>query len=193
MISGLPFALPMPQALGAFASQGAWLPGGFQVGDQQLPVLEFSENFEGWSDDLTRLHEEAAGSDHPVDLASRRDALAQLKQYAGFDGAIVMEIGCSSGFMLKNIRSQMPAARLVGADVVSFLGGLSYPAFALTNTSISRVPRPRRALRSLKPKRERHRDLSRLGQQCSSKTRSGIASRLGEAFARSWLPGNLNE
>lgn len=119
MISGLPFALPMPQALRSVASHGAWQSGGFQVGNQQLPVLEFSENFEGWSDDLTRLHEEAAGSDHPVDLASRRDALAQLKRYAGFDGAVVMEIGCSSGFMLKNIRSQMPAARLVGADVVS--------------------------------------------------------------------------
>jgi SAM-dependent methyltransferase len=96
-----------------------WTGTGFRLGDAVLPVLEYSENFEGWSDDLTALHEEAAGATHPIDVASRNDALAQIKTHVrNPESAAILEIGCSSGFMIKAITRAFPSASIVGADVV---------------------------------------------------------------------------
>lgn len=95
-----------------------WTGAGFRLGDRLVPLLEYSDNGEGWSDDLTELHEEAAGDSHAVDTASRNDALAQLE--ARFDKRpfTVLEVGCSSGFMLKALRRRFPQATLIGSDVV---------------------------------------------------------------------------
>jgi len=90
----------------------------FVFGDVRTPVLEYSENFAGWSDDLTALHEEAAGDSHPIDLASRNDAIAQIKKFAPQPGAVIMEIGCSSGFFIRDLVKNFPQTVVVGADVV---------------------------------------------------------------------------
>jgi len=95
-----------------------WVGGGFRLGQQIVPVLEYSENFAGWSDDLTALHEEAAGDSHPIDVASRDDALRQLQANLSMKAACILEIGCSSGFMLKKMKLALPDATIVGADVV---------------------------------------------------------------------------
>jgi SAM-dependent methyltransferase len=95
-----------------------WTGHGFRVGNQLLPVLEYSENFDGWSDDLTLMHEETVGKSHPIDRASRGDALAQLKAQLREPCPSILEIGCSSGFLLKEMRQAFPAAVIIGADVV---------------------------------------------------------------------------
>ena len=101
------------------ASPPAWQGNGFAVDGQTLPILEYSENFAGWSDELTTLHEDAAGSSHPIDVASRRDALLQLRRHLrGKSSPAILEIGCSSGFMLKAIVAAFPSAFVMGADVV---------------------------------------------------------------------------
>lgn len=112
------FELPVPAGLQADAGAVEWTGAGFRVGNLRLPVLEYSENFDGWSDELTHLHEDAAGSTHPVDLASRRDACAQVARWVQVQHPVILEIGCSSGFLLQDLQSQFPLARLVGADVV---------------------------------------------------------------------------
>ncbi|TQX86923.1 MULTISPECIES: methyltransferase domain-containing protein [unclassified Rhizobium] len=80
--------------------------------------MEYSENFEGWSDDLTQLHEEAAGDQHPIDVASRNHALTQIETHMPKSGAVIMDIGCSSGFLLKDLRNRSGQNFLIGADVV---------------------------------------------------------------------------
>ena len=90
----------------------------FQVGERSLRVIAYSSNFDGWNDDLTKLHEdETEDGRHPIDVASRSAALGALRLY-GFpaDGA-VLEIGCSSGFLLHELREQFPYAEIVGADI----------------------------------------------------------------------------
>jgi SAM-dependent methyltransferase len=111
----LPFQLPRPiKSL----SQPEWVGGGFRLGQHFVPVLEYSENFSGWSDDLTALHEDAAGEAHPIDVASRKDALRQLRTSLSMKAPCILEIGCSSGFMLKKMKLALPDATIVGADVV---------------------------------------------------------------------------
>ncbi|HVS26536.1 MAG TPA: class I SAM-dependent methyltransferase [Burkholderiales bacterium] len=111
----LPFKLPPPLNT---AGPPEWVGGGFRLGQQIVPVLEYSENFEGWSDDLTALHEDAAGESHPIDVASREDALRQLRVNLSTKTPCILEIGCSSGFMLKKMRLALPDAMIIGADVV---------------------------------------------------------------------------
>lgn len=109
------FSLPAPAG---YSDSPKWDGLAFVFGDQRTPVLEYSENFAGWSDDLTALHEEAAGDSHPIDLASRKYAIAQVRRSLVATNAVIMEIGCSSGFLIKDLVKSLPEATVVGADVV---------------------------------------------------------------------------
>jgi SAM-dependent methyltransferase len=111
----LPFTLPTP----AHATDTPeWIGNGFRLGQQIICVLEYSENFAGWTDALTALHEEAAGESHPIDIASREGALHQLLNSLKMKNPCILEIGCSSGFMLSAMQRAMPDATIIGADVV---------------------------------------------------------------------------
>ncbi|WP_146260105.1 class I SAM-dependent methyltransferase [Rhizobium tubonense] len=111
----IPFKLPVPRG---YEFEPAWNGSSFIVGDKSMPILEYSENFEGWSDDLTQLHEEAAGEHHPIDVASRRHAIREISEQLGDGSKVIMDIGCSSGFLLKEMAVAFPASSLIGADVV---------------------------------------------------------------------------
>lgn len=126
----LPFPLPAPAG---YSLPPHWDGKKFVFGDQSTSVLEYSENFAGWSDDLTALHEESAGDSHPIDLASRRDALVQVGNSMPSSRSVIMEIGCSSGFFLRDLVKTFPEAIIVGADVVKA------PLFRLAN-SLAGIP-----------------------------------------------------
>lgn len=112
----LPFSLPSPDGS---SDAPQWTREGFRLGEALVPVLEYNENFSGWSDDLTALHEDSAGDSHPIDIASRDDALAQLRIHLkSCVEPSILEIGCSSGFLLKSMVAEFPEATIVGADVV---------------------------------------------------------------------------
>ena len=111
----LPFVLPKPETL---QDVPTWNGTHFVAGNDQVPVLEYSENFAGWSDDLTAMHESVAGDSHPIDLASRADALAQVRAALPAGRGVVMEIGCSSGFFIRDLCRALPNATVIGADVV---------------------------------------------------------------------------
>lgn len=111
----LPFDLP---PLAGYSFSPKWDGRNFIFGDQITPVLEYSENFSGWSDDLTALHEEAAGDSHPIDIASRDDAMAQVRKLMPSARTVIMEIGCSSGFLIRDLAKSFSEAVIVGADVV---------------------------------------------------------------------------
>lgn len=111
----LPFLLPAPKG---YSSAPEWDGQSFVVGDLRTPVLEYSENFAGWSDDLTALHEEAAGESHPIDVASRRNAIEEVRKAVRTSSPVIMEIGCSSGFLIRELVAEFPSACVIGADVV---------------------------------------------------------------------------
>jgi SAM-dependent methyltransferase len=139
----LPFSLPSPD--GSLNSP-EWTCAGFRLGDMLVPVLEYNENFAGWSDDLTALHEDAAGESHPIDIASRDDALAQLRfNLKRIAAPAILEIGCSSGFLLKNMVNAFPTATIVGADVVReplFKLATELPSVPLMRFDLLRCPLP---------------------------------------------------
>jgi SAM-dependent methyltransferase len=73
-----------------------------------------------WSEDLEALHEESS-RDHFIDVWTRR---AMLDALAGgvAPGATIADLGCSTGYMLEELRQAFPTARLLGVDLVA--GGL---------------------------------------------------------------------
>ncbi|MFZ5736407.1 class I SAM-dependent methyltransferase [Rhodopseudomonas palustris] len=80
-------------------------------------VLAYGVGESGWSDELTELHESAADSgNHFIDVASRRHAIAELERAVGDRPAAIMEVGCSAGHLLADMRKSLPNARLTGGD-----------------------------------------------------------------------------
>ncbi len=95
-----------------------WTGRGFRVGQQEVPVLSYEAGPSGWTDQLTAFHEDTAGDSHFIDLASRREAVSQLARYLPGANAVILDIGCSSGFLLTDLRAAFPAAQVMGADVI---------------------------------------------------------------------------
>lgn len=96
-----------------------WCGDKFQIGTNFSNVLEYSVNIQGWNDDLTFFHEETAGDHHFIDKASRDHAISQLKKYLPNKESVILEVGCSSGYMLNRLKQTFPQAIVMGSDVVT--------------------------------------------------------------------------
>src|SRR5712691_7294878 len=109
------YAWPSPSDL---SEQPIWTGRGFRLGKDLVSVLSYEVGRSGWTDELTRFHEEPAGSGHPIDRASRHHALERLQKYLKAVSPVILEVGCSSGFLLRLLRERLPHAFLIGADYV---------------------------------------------------------------------------
>jgi SAM-dependent methyltransferase len=69
-----------------------------------------------WSTELEALHDERS-SDHPIDVWTRRATIARLARL--HTGAVVVDLGCSTGFLLQDLRAAYPHATLVGIDLIA--------------------------------------------------------------------------
>jgi SAM-dependent methyltransferase len=107
---------PWPDIDGGWRPE--WLGAGFRVGGKDVPVLAYDCGDSGWSNTLTRMHEEAAGPDHPIDRLSRAWAVSALRRHVQSNSPVLLEVGCSSGFLLRELHEQWPAATTIGADFV---------------------------------------------------------------------------
>ncbi len=98
----------------------AWTGQGFVLGADQVPVLDYEAGASGWNEDLTRLHEDAAGEGtHPIDVASRRRARSALRRHlGGAEAPVILEAGCSSGFLLQELADEWPGALVIGSDFI---------------------------------------------------------------------------
>jgi SAM-dependent methyltransferase len=134
---------PWPTPAGA---RGApqWTGAGFRVDGRAEPLLSFVVEKSGWSDDLTAMHEADAGHDHPIDVASRERAIAELRRHVPSSPTIV-EFGCSSGWMLADLRAAFPEALVIGSD---YVGGplkelaRSKPDLPILQIDLVRCPLP---------------------------------------------------
>jgi SAM-dependent methyltransferase len=136
------FAWPAPPG-----SHGApsWTGHGFTVDGQATGVLSYLPAQSGWSDELTAMHESEAGADHPIDLASRGRAIAEVRPFVEGRPSTVLEVGCSSGYLLHDLRTAFPEALVVGADYVGApLHALarSHPDIPLLQIDLVRCPLP---------------------------------------------------
>lgn len=105
---------PWPTPPGA-SRPPQWNGQNFEIDGQTSRVLIYQANDSHWSDELTSLHEAEAGHDHPIDLASRRLAVASMRQIQ-VKAPVLLDVGCSSGFVLVDLQTKLPHAKLIGAD-----------------------------------------------------------------------------
>jgi SAM-dependent methyltransferase len=134
------FPWPLPEG----AREVRWTARGFEVDGVPRGVLSFGVQDSAWTDDLTNLHELEAGAVHPIDLASRARALRELA-LAMRDDAVVVEVGCSSGWLLRDARRALPGALVIGCDYVR--GPLErlateLPGVPLVQMDLTRCPLP---------------------------------------------------
>jgi len=135
--------LPSPEG---FIESPFWDGHNFLIGNSSFPVLEYSENFSGWSDDLTLLHESSVGDFHPLDIASRLYAVSQVAQCKPTRNTIIVEIGCSSGFLLRDLIECFPLSTIVGVDVVKeplFKLSKTLPGVPLIRFDLLKCPLPK--------------------------------------------------
>jgi len=78
-----------------------------------------AEHGVNWSDDLEELHEESSRG-HFIDVWTRRAMLARMGPLP--EHPTVVDIGCSTGYLLEDLQSATPGVRLIGVDLVA--GGL---------------------------------------------------------------------
>jgi ubiquinone/menaquinone biosynthesis C-methylase UbiE len=89
------------------------------VDGREVPILSYDASSSGWTDELTSFHEETAGDNHYIDVASRNHAVAALRREVRGEKPVIIDIGCSSGSMLRALRESFPMATLVGADYIN--------------------------------------------------------------------------
>lgn len=111
------FPFPLPPVPASSVSP-SWTGRGFQIGAKLEPVLTYTVTDSGWTDGLTDFHESYAGEQHYIDIASRKNSLAQLRKWVKGERPVIMDIGCSSGFLLQKIRKAFPHGQVMGADYV---------------------------------------------------------------------------
>ena len=81
------------------------------------PYLRYATDGQevNWSQELEQLHAEDS-RDHFIDVWTRRAMLERLGPSSA-DGVIV-DLGCSSGYLLEDLRRARPQAELIGVDLV---------------------------------------------------------------------------
>lgn len=130
------------------SSTPIWTGLNFNLGGEMARVLNYDINPSNWSEELTELHEKEAGSQHPMDLASRQLAVRTMKEIKTSQ-PVIMDVGCSSGYLVSELKAAMPEASLIGADFIR--GPLerlasTLPGVPLLQFDLRRCPLPDESL-----------------------------------------------
>jgi SAM-dependent methyltransferase len=96
------------------AFHGGWATAGGGV----EPYLSYVDGDQGanWSAGLEELHVQSSQR-HFIDVWTRKAMLSRLGPLR--EGAVVVDLGCSSGYLLADLRTAYPGATLVGLDLVA--------------------------------------------------------------------------
>jgi SAM-dependent methyltransferase len=139
-----PFTFPSPSEARVSAS-AIWNGETFSVGAKSCRVLSYGVGRSGWDENLTRLHEQSAGKDHFMDDASRRHTIEEVERSITRTPATIIEFGCSSGFLLRQLVERLPEHIIIGSDYT--LGTLQtlapeVPRVPLLHFDLTRCPLP---------------------------------------------------
>ena len=124
-----------------------WNGGAFIRSGTSTRVLAYEVGESGWSDELTETSCESAteSGTHFIDVASRDHAIKELKRTLGTKPVSIMEVGCSAGHLLADMRRNLPNAKLIGGDYT--LGtlttlGAKMPDIPLVRFNLADSPLP---------------------------------------------------
>jgi len=110
------FKFPIPPG---YITEPIWTGNGFLIGSEKLSVLKYTESNAGWDANLTEFHEkEAEAGNHYIDRASRLHASIELKNKVYTNSTVILEIGTSSGYLLREIKTLVPQSVLIGSDCI---------------------------------------------------------------------------
>jgi SAM-dependent methyltransferase len=95
-----------------------------------------------WSSELESLHEEPSRT-HFIDMLTRAAALNALDAQTLGDKPLIVDLGCSTGHLLRDLDERLPHASLAGVDAVP--DGLVHahaavPRAALFHASVTELP-----------------------------------------------------
>lgn len=79
-------------------------------------ILEYNENLDGWTEEHTSLHEDISNGKHPIDIFSRSNLIKNIPKNINLK--TILEIGCSSGHLIKDLKAKFKCINYVGADVL---------------------------------------------------------------------------
>ena len=98
-----------------------WVGDGFLTnGKKQGSLICYNQTDSNWSEHLTELHEQEAGNrQHSIDIASRNLALSSFRKLANNDEALLLEVGCSSGYLLQDFQKYFPNLNIIGSDYLA--------------------------------------------------------------------------
>ena len=109
------FKFPIPPG---YHDDPVWTGNGFKIGSENVSVLQYNACDAGWTADLTEFHEtEADRGNHYIDRASRLHACNEVKKKLSSD-QVVLEIGSSSGYLLRDIKNAVPGIFIIGSDCI---------------------------------------------------------------------------
>ncbi len=120
-------------ALPAWSVQG-WGP----AGRPYLSYTSIPEDDVNWSTELEELHEESS-RDHFIDVWTRLALLERLPASVG----VVADLGCSTGYLLEDLRAKLPDATLYGVDLVAAGLGKAHanaPSAVLLQADVCELP-----------------------------------------------------
>jgi SAM-dependent methyltransferase len=104
----LPQVAELPEFQGGWRrSDGSW-----------APYLSFvdDDHSVNWSDELEELHEESS-RDHFIDVWTRRSMLERIGPLPR--RPLIVDLGCSTGYLLEDLQVRYPDALLAGVDLVA--------------------------------------------------------------------------
>ena len=81
-------------------------------------ILEYNENFEGWTEGHTSMHEDSLNSNHIIDIYSRKNLINNFPK--NISKKKILEIGCSSGYLIRDLKKIFKDINYVGADILRF-------------------------------------------------------------------------
>jgi len=108
-----PAVRPVPGSQDVPAFDRGWL----RVDGGVDPYLRYAPDHQAvnWSVELEQLHAEES-RDHFIDVWTRRAMLERLGSLPA--GGVIIDLGCSTGYLLEDLRVAYPDAELVGVDLV---------------------------------------------------------------------------
>lgn len=91
---------------------------GWLIGEnRRIPYLSYAQaGAVHWSNKLEGLHEESSRT-HFLDLWTRAAILEQVGSLP--EHAVVLDLGCSTGHLVHDLRSAYPDAMLIGVDLIA--------------------------------------------------------------------------
>jgi SAM-dependent methyltransferase len=111
----LPLHIPAPPG---HKEPPVWTGRGFALNQSVHRVLCYETGSSGWTDELTELHEGVDDEQHYMNAASREHAVSRLSKWLRNSEPVVIDIGCSSGYMVKCLRQSLPLVTVLAADYV---------------------------------------------------------------------------